>query len=69
MKAKKFWGGFVDGRLDLTSMDTGFGGFGSDGFRLMPAIFVSKTAAREQYQDVREVEVCVGGIQTTGEAT
>jgi len=62
-KAKRLpqlWGGFVDGKLDITTMDTGFGGFGSgDGIRKIAAIFWSKKAAREEYQDVRPINLTV----------
>lgn len=56
---RQLWGGFVNGKLDhLRGMDTGWGGFGSgDGNRIIPAIFTSRKAAREEYQDVRPVEV------------
>jgi hypothetical protein len=56
--AKKLWGGFSDGKLDIREMDTGWGGFGSgDGMRRIPAIFTSRKAAREEYQDVRPIEI------------
>ncbi|MES2030805.1 MAG: hypothetical protein V4477_16620 [Pseudomonadota bacterium] len=53
----RLWAGFVDGRIDTRDLDTGFGGFGRYGYRLMPAVFTSKRSAREQYEDVREVEI------------
>lgn len=53
----KLWGGYVGGKLDIRAMDTGFGGFGRDGKRFVAAIFTTKKAAREQYQDVRPVEI------------
>jgi len=52
---RQFWGGFVDGKLDLMHVDTGFGGFGTDGYRKVPALFLSRAQAKEQYQDVRRV--------------
>jgi len=55
---RKLWGGFVDGRLDIRNMDTGFGGFGSaHSICRVPAVFASKKRAREEYDDVREVEI------------
>lgn len=58
--SKKLWGGFVGNKLHYRVVDTGFGGFGSrDGKRMMPAIFTSRKAAREEYEDVRHVEVRV----------
>lgn len=54
----KLWGGFSDGKLDIREMDTGWGGFGSgDGMRVIPAIFTTKRAARQEYEDVRPVKV------------
>lgn len=52
-----FWGGFVDDKLDKRIIDTGFGGFGADGARRMPALFINRCDARQQYQDVRKVEI------------
>lgn len=55
---KQLWAGFCDDSVDMRSMDTGFGGFGSgDGVRLIPAIFSSRKAAREQYEDIRRIEI------------
>lgn len=54
---RQFWGGFCDGKLDMRNVDTGFGGFGREGKRLMPALFPSKALAREQYEDVRRINV------------
>lgn len=54
----RLWGGFVADKLHYRDIDTGWGGFGSgDGLRRMPAIFTSRKAAREEYQDVRPIEV------------
>lgn len=55
---KKFWGGFVDNKLHVHQMDTGFGGIGSgSGLRQIPAIFTNWKSARQQYQDVRSIEI------------
>lgn len=54
---RRFWGGFVDNRLDQIEVDTGWGGFGSgDGMRTMPAIFTNRKSARLCYEDVRPIE-------------
>jgi len=56
MNRDKLWGGFVDDKLDILDVDTGWGGFGNgDGMRKMPAIFTSKKDARKCYEDVRQV--------------
>ncbi len=55
---KKYWGGFIDGKLDIREVDTGWGGFGSCvEMRRMPAIFTSRKAAREEYEDVRPIQL------------
>lgn len=55
-KPKKFWGGFIDGKLDVLEVDTGWGGFGSGyGMCRMPAIFTSRKEARKKYEDVRPI--------------
>lgn len=54
---RQFWGGFVDGKLDVCTVDTGFGGFGKDAFRKVPALFPSRALAKEQYEDVRRVNL------------
>jgi hypothetical protein len=56
---RQFWGGFVDDKLDVREIDTGFGGWGRDGMRPSPALFLSKASARQQYEDVRRVNVSV----------
>jgi hypothetical protein len=53
---KKLWGGFCDGKLDILDVDTGWGGFGKGPKSHMPAIFTSRKAAREKYEDVRAIE-------------
>lgn len=53
---QKGWGGFVDGKLDWLNVDMGWGGFGV-GLVKAPAIFKSRAAAREKYQDVRRIVV------------
>lgn len=56
MKAVKAWGGFVDGKLNMMLVDTGFGGWGKT-HRIVPAIFKNRKSAREEYQDVRPVQI------------
>ncbi len=57
---RKLWGGFVNGKLDVCEIDTGWGGFGTgSGMRKMPAIFMSQKTARQKYQDVRPLKVKV----------
>jgi hypothetical protein len=53
-KTKKWWGGFSSGKLDMHNVDDGWGGHNE---RLAPAIFPNRKAARQQYQDVRRIEV------------
>ncbi len=53
----KMWGGFVSGKLDTNLIDNGFGGYGSNRRYTAPAIFRTKSDAREQYEDVRPVEI------------
>lgn len=56
--AKKYWGGFCDGELDIREMDTGFCGFGNgEGMCRMPAIFTSRKEARREYEDVRPIDI------------
>ena len=58
MAAKKiFWGGFVDGKLDVTPVDMGWGGFGTGDIVQLPCIFRTKADAKKKYQDVRKLEV------------
>lgn len=56
MKQKIFWAGYSDGKLMLDDVDTGFGGFGENTTK-MPAIFLTRAAARREYHDVRKVKV------------
>lgn len=49
---KQMWGGFSDGRLDLQLVDDKFGGKNE---RHVPALFTSRKAALDQYDDVRKV--------------
>lgn len=53
---RQLWAGFVDGRVFLMEIDTGFGGFGAGKDR-MQALFTSRRAARAQFKDVRRVEI------------
>lgn len=56
----RLWAGFCGGKIDIREIDTGWGGFGSgEGLRKMPAIFTSRKAARQEYQDVRPISVAV----------
>lgn len=51
---RRFYGGFVDGKLDDRRIDDEFGG---TNWRRAPAIFRNRREARAQYEDVREVEI------------
>lgn len=65
----RLWGGFCGGKLDIREMDTGWGGFGSgDGMRKMPAIFTSRKVARQEYEDVRPIDVMLPNGHRGGEA-
>jgi hypothetical protein len=55
-KPMKLWAGFVDGKLDMTLTDRGFGGWGVTR-EVQPAIFRQHWAARRMYQDVRAIEI------------
>ncbi len=57
MKTRRYWGGFMNGRLHTMEVDSGWGGFGTGDRTRVPAIFTTRKAAREQYQDVRPVWV------------
>lgn len=58
MVTVEVWGGFVDGKLHVTKIDDGHGGFGSeDAIRKIPALFTNWKIARSRYQDVRRVEL------------
>lgn len=50
----QFWAGFVNGKIDVPRVNDGFGGANR---RRCPALFTNRQQAREQYQDVRKVEV------------
>jgi hypothetical protein len=54
----QYWAGFQDDRIDTRHVNTGWGGKGASESR-MPMLFISKAEAREQYEDVRKVEVRV----------
>lgn len=56
-KAKVYWAGFIGDRIVIDRRDTGWGGYGNDGFREAPALFVTRREAREQFEDVRKVEI------------
>ena len=50
------WGGFSDGVLHINWVDTGFGGFGESMIEA-PALFLSRKRARQEYEDVRRIEI------------
>lgn len=50
----KAWGGFVSGRLDWFEANDEWGGVNR---RKIPAIFKSQKAAKQQYQDVRPINI------------
>lgn len=54
VKRIKAWGGFLNGKLDVREMDDGWGGGNR---RKAFAIFRNRKDAREQYQDVRRIEI------------
>lgn len=56
-KARKLWGGFTEGKLDMIVVDTGWGGFGTGSNAGMPAVFQSRAEALARYEDVRAVTV------------
>ncbi len=51
------WGGFCDGELEFIYVDTGFGGYGTKTYVKIPAVFKTKKKAREEFTDVRRVEI------------
>jgi hypothetical protein len=53
-RTRKIWGGFVGGKLDWGEVDDHWGGLNE---RPALALFTSHKEAREQYQDVRAVEI------------
>lgn len=57
MKPKRFWGGFVNGKLDVTEVDTGWGGYGTGSTAKIAALFHTRKEARARYEDVRPVIV------------
>jgi hypothetical protein len=50
------WGGFVNGTLHVTEIDTGFGGYGRTIDKAL-AIFRSRARAERAYEDVRRIEI------------
>jgi hypothetical protein len=52
----KFWAGFVEGKIHVRTVDSGFGGWGNS-FTEQPALFKTKDEARKEYEDVRHVEI------------
>ncbi len=56
----QFWAGYIEDKIDTREVDTGWGGWGVGKCRL-PAIFTSRAEARQQYKDVRKIEVRVVG--------
>ena len=55
-KPIKMWGGFYSGKLHVRLVDSGHGGWGRN-FTHRPAIFLRKTDALREYEDVRELEI------------
>lgn len=55
-KMIKMYGGFVDGKLHVRLVDSGFGGWGKN-FSHQPALFLRKADAQKEYQDVRPVSI------------
>ncbi len=53
---KKFYGGFMNDKLDTTMVDTQWGDAGN-GLVVVPAVFVSKAEAKKRYEDVRPVAI------------
>jgi hypothetical protein len=49
-----YWAGFVNGRLQVDTIDDGWGG---KNMRRTPALFTSRREARRQFHDVRRVEI------------
>lgn len=52
---KALWGGFSDGTLCFLSMDDRWGG--EEHFTKKPALYRTRREAREQFEDVRRVEI------------
>ncbi len=57
IKTTLAWGGFSMGSLDWVDADYGWGGVGSGGNVMLPAVFKTRKIARERYEDVRRVEI------------
>lgn len=53
---RQFWGGFIGGKLDVRTVDEGFGGWGQERHD-EPALYTSRWQARRHYEDVRRVNV------------
>jgi hypothetical protein len=51
-----YWCGFMDGKPSLVNIDDKWGGAN---LRVTPAIFLTRKQAREQYCDVRKIELKV----------
>lgn len=51
------WAGFMDGELDLSIVDCGWGGYGTGDTAKMPMIFRTRAIASKKYEDVRKVEI------------
>lgn len=57
MRSKRkriMWGGFINGQLSQGRIDDYFGG---SHVRVAPAIFYTRREARNQYQDVRKIQI------------
>jgi hypothetical protein len=56
---RKLWAGIVNGRLDMLTVDDGWGGFGQGSRIKMPALFKSRALARERYQSIKRVTIVI----------
>ncbi len=57
MAEKTFWAGITDGKIAISDVDSGWGGFGGDSFAPMPMLFTSRKEARRRYQKVVKVRI------------
>ncbi len=54
--SKRVYVGYIDGRPDYRMIDTGFGGWGNGGYRTI-IVFTDKSRAKQEYEDVRPMEL------------
>lgn len=57
MKPIIMWAGFTDGNLCMANVDDGWGGYGEGRRIVHPCLFPTRRKAREQFRDVRRVEI------------